>query len=378
MIQNLTKLYEGANLSGAIPNVIYIPILFDCDLKGVDVLTDAAVSGANAVFSLSKNGVIVPAAAAQINVGSKIDSVTGLDLVLFKGDEIVLNLASGAISSPVTLNLRVDDLITFENGEDGADGSVIRHGAGVPADALGLNNDYYINTTNYDLYHKASGAYSVIGNIKGADGDGGGSGLPSGDLNASTNKIEKIQNYPISLPVGTQPPVDDEFINLTKPDLHSGVAIDNSSGASTLFGGEVGTVLPTDTSAGHFIRYPVSGDVYLELKGFINGSNEPGVRLEKSTNGGSVWTDITPTRTDVTAIEGSWSYYKLIVPVVSGATHVRIYFAGMAGWYMAYVGRFQIMPVTMTDKSVMLYDLGTNTIKAFSLVQLKAALNALP
>jgi hypothetical protein len=403
----------------------------------VDVLTDAAVSGANAVFSLSKNGVNVPAAAVTINVASKIGSVTGLDVALVKGDEIVLNLASGAVSSPVTLNLVIDDGIKVPNfrsvwnmateyspddvvqaggnsyialttntnqppdinaddweiftakgtdgingtdGEDGANGSVIRNGAGAPADALGSNGDYYINTTNYDLHHKAAGAYSVIGNIKGADGEdgeGGGSGLPTGDLNASTNKIEKIQGYPISLPVGTQTPVDDEFINLTKPDLHSGISIDNSSGTSALFGGEVGTVLPVSMSGGGFARYAITGNVALELKGFINGSNEPNIKLEKSIDG-VTWTNITPSRTNVTAIGGAWSSYKLIVPVVKNANYVRIYWGAIGNWFYAYVGRFQITAMPMTDKTVFLYDLPSGTILNFSLAELKAALNALP
>ncbi|HEX8288020.1 MAG TPA: hypothetical protein VF556_08495 [Pyrinomonadaceae bacterium] len=109
MIQNLTKLYEGANLSGSTANIIYLPILENSTVQEVDVLTDSAVSGAPAVFSLSKNGVTISGAVAGIDVGSKIGSVTGLNVACVKGDEIVLSLVSGAVSSPVTLNLRVEN-----------------------------------------------------------------------------------------------------------------------------------------------------------------------------------------------------------------------------------------------------------------------------
>jgi hypothetical protein len=257
MIQNLTKLYEGANLSGATEGIIYIPILFDCDLNGVDVLTDAAVSGANAVFSLSKNGVTIGGAGVTINIGSKIGSVTGLNVALVKGDEIVLNLASGAVSSPLTLNLVTDDGIKVpnfrsvwnmateyspndvvmaggdsyiaittntnqppelnaddweifvakgadgEDGEDGADGSVILNGDTVPSNQLGSNGDYYFVTDEGGdnagkWYEKIGGAWVL--KLDSLASGGGGVTLPDGDLNTTTNKLERINNRVFTVP----------------------------------------------------------------------------------------------------------------------------------------------------------------------------------
>ncbi|HEX8248962.1 MAG TPA: hypothetical protein VF599_12365 [Pyrinomonadaceae bacterium] len=109
MINQLTLVYTGGSLSGATSGVIYVPIMKDGTLKAVDVKTDENVVGANAVFALYKNGVEISGAGVTINIGSKIGTTTGLNVALVKGDEIVLNLVSGGVSSPVTLNLDVDD-----------------------------------------------------------------------------------------------------------------------------------------------------------------------------------------------------------------------------------------------------------------------------
>jgi hypothetical protein len=74
------------------------------------------------------------------------------------------------------------------NGTNGTNGATIRNGVGAPSNGLGANGDYYINTTNGDLYEKASGTYSIIFNIKGATGASGangtngtnGQGVPTG------------------------------------------------------------------------------------------------------------------------------------------------------------------------------------------------------
>lgn len=55
-------------------------------------------------------------------------------------------------------------------GITGPTGSVWRTGAGVPSNGTGVDNDYYLNTTNGDVYKRVSGAYALQGNIKGATG----------------------------------------------------------------------------------------------------------------------------------------------------------------------------------------------------------------
>lgn len=49
----------------------------------------------------------------------------------------------------------------------GADGAKIYQGASAPSSGDGKNGDLYVNTTSYDLYQKASGAWSIIANIRG-------------------------------------------------------------------------------------------------------------------------------------------------------------------------------------------------------------------
>jgi hypothetical protein len=74
-------------------------------------------------------------------------------------------------------------------GPAGTPGSVWYNGAGAPAGGLGVNGDYYLNTTNADVYSKAAGSWSVVDNIQGAAGAAGsvwytGAGAPAGGLGA--------------------------------------------------------------------------------------------------------------------------------------------------------------------------------------------------
>jgi len=61
-------------------------------------------------------------------------------------------------------------------GAAGAAGAVWRSGTGAPANTLGVNGDFYLNTATDDVYTKASGVYTVTANIKGATGAAGATG----------------------------------------------------------------------------------------------------------------------------------------------------------------------------------------------------------
>lgn len=67
------------------------------------------------------------------------------------------------------------------DGADGADGSVWRSGAGAPSNGLGANGDYYLNTSNGDVYEKAGGTYSVVDNLTGPTGATGATGAAGAD-----------------------------------------------------------------------------------------------------------------------------------------------------------------------------------------------------
>jgi hypothetical protein len=88
---------------------------------------------------------------------------------------IVLTSTVGLVKT-YTITYTNSSTFTFtitdgSNGTNGTNGSVWRNGSGVPSNSLGVNGDYYLNTANGDVYLKASGTYSVVANIKGADGD---------------------------------------------------------------------------------------------------------------------------------------------------------------------------------------------------------------
>ncbi len=55
-------------------------------------------------------------------------------------------------------------------GDPGQPGSQFYSGTTVPDSGLGINGDYYIRTTTYDLYKRASGSWGILLNFKGAAG----------------------------------------------------------------------------------------------------------------------------------------------------------------------------------------------------------------
>jgi len=78
--------------------------------------------------------------------------------------------------------------VTGPAGAPGADGNRWFSGAGAPAGGLGNDDDLYLNLTNGDVYEKSGGSWSVVGNIKGPQGDTGPTGAtgatgPAGPMN---------------------------------------------------------------------------------------------------------------------------------------------------------------------------------------------------
>jgi hypothetical protein len=73
-----------------------------------------------------------------------------------------------------------------DTGNNGLDGATWRSGAGAPANTLGVNGDFYFNTSNADVYKKSSNVYAIICNIKGPAGSAGGNGATSGTPSNST------------------------------------------------------------------------------------------------------------------------------------------------------------------------------------------------
>ncbi|MCH5148737.1 MAG: collagen-like protein, partial [Clostridiales bacterium] len=75
-----------------------------------------------------------------------------------------------------------------EKGEDGAagkDGNTWLVGTTAPTQDVGKDGDLYLDYTTWNVYHKVSGEWQLLGNIKGADGstgDGGSQGGSQGEV----------------------------------------------------------------------------------------------------------------------------------------------------------------------------------------------------
>lgn len=82
-------------------------------------------------------------------------------------------------------------------GPAGADGSSMLYGNVDPAAATGVNGDLYLNSATWDIFAKADGAWSKLGNIKGADGATGAPGS-AGTLVAHIRINTETGNWEVS------------------------------------------------------------------------------------------------------------------------------------------------------------------------------------
>jgi hypothetical protein len=87
---------------------------------------------------------------------------------------------------------------TGATGAAGAPGSVWYTGAGAPAGGLGVNGDYYLRGSNSDVYQKTGGAWSVVANIKGNEGQA----LPRADVSVTTSALMHNQRGLGTVPLG--------------------------------------------------------------------------------------------------------------------------------------------------------------------------------
>ena len=138
-----------------------------------------------------RNGAGAPSSGLGLD-GDYYINTTNDDLYFKAGGaySVVANLkgATGATGDPGT------------NGTNGTNGATWRSGAGAPSDGLGVNGDYYLNTTTSDVYLKTAGIYSIVVNIKGATGDTGdtgatGAGVPTGGATDQILKKASATNY---------------------------------------------------------------------------------------------------------------------------------------------------------------------------------------
>jgi hypothetical protein len=157
-------------------------------------------------------------------------------------------------------------------GPAGADGAVWRSGTGAPADVLGVNGDWYIDTASGDAYYKAAGTYtlqlSLVGPAgpAGADGADGATG-PAGADGPSAYDVAVAEGF-----------VGDEaawLASLVGPTGPAGADGDDGAtgppGADGMDGStwREGTGVPSNALGvdGDFYLDDASGDVYQKAAG---------------------------------------------------------------------------------------------------------------
>lgn len=161
---------------------------------------DLAQNYANALKATSVSSVSIGTGTKTFTTQSGKQFVSG-QFVVIVDQASSANYMVGQVSSYSSTTLVVDSQVvggsgtktawniaiagsvgpTGATGATGANGLNFLSGAGAPSDALGVQNDMYLNTTNWDVYKKGASTWgATIGNIKGATGSTGATGA-SGD-----------------------------------------------------------------------------------------------------------------------------------------------------------------------------------------------------
>lgn len=112
------------------------------------------------------------------------------DVVQYEGSSYVSKTNSNAGNLPT--NTSYWDILVSKgtDGDDGLNGTNGKtwYTGSVDPTTQGVDGDLYLNSTSYDVFEKASGTWSLLGNIKGVAGDDGVNGktLLSGTVDPTT------------------------------------------------------------------------------------------------------------------------------------------------------------------------------------------------
>lgn len=120
--------------------------------RGLDGITINASTGGGSTNTIL-NGSGAPSAGTGANGDFYIDTTN---------NKIYGPKSSGAWG--------IGTSIVGTNGTNGTNGSVWYTGSGVPSGGLGVNIDFYLRTTNGDVYSKSSGSWMVTQNLTGPAG----------------------------------------------------------------------------------------------------------------------------------------------------------------------------------------------------------------
>jgi len=138
------------------------------------IITKMVFSGGATVtaeIELYLNGIATGRIISMTAEDSKTQAVT--ELIITETDRITFRTISGSGGSTNVVGAVIQaNGIVGDTGADGiqgipgSDGTTWHSGSGVPADTLGNDGDFYINTSNNDYYTKVSGTWGTpIGNL---------------------------------------------------------------------------------------------------------------------------------------------------------------------------------------------------------------------
>jgi hypothetical protein len=200
---------------------------------------------------------------------------------------------------------------TGATGAAGAAGSVWRDGAGAPSSGLGVNGDYYLNDTTGDVYLKASGAYSIVANIKGATGSTGatgGTGAPG--ATGAAGAAGSVWRDGSGVPSNALGINGDYYLNDATGDVYfkasgaytivanikgaaGATGLTGATGASTTWRDGAGAPSSGLGVNGDYYLNDTTGDVYLKASGaysiVANIKGATGATGPAGANGGKRW-----------------------------------------------------------------------------------------
>lgn len=215
--------------------------------------------------------------------GTAYTSAT-FDMVTYQGSSF-LSVANSTGQAPCSSNPCIQANVNTTywqtlsliggSGTNGVNGSTWFNAAGAPSGGTGINGDYYLNTSNGDVYQKVSGSWTLIGNIKGATGATGATGSTGSN---GTNGATWFQGSGVpSSGTGVNGDFD---LNTANGDIYQKISgtwtlIGNfkgpagSAGAAGANGAtwSSGTAVPSGGNSGDFYFKTDTSDVYKNTSG---------------------------------------------------------------------------------------------------------------
>lgn len=172
-----------------------------------------------------------------------------------------------------------------DTGATGTNGATWLTGTGAPPPSLGVNNDFYFDTSSSDVYNKASDVWIKVSNLRGATGSTG----AKGDTGQQGRPGATVTNY----------------TNIGYVDMLN------------FAGNNIGNVA---------ITAPANGSIHITLTGYVQMFKNNSCLLGIGSNPGLTDLDVVCVGTSTAGSTSEQTMYSLmsqaVVPVTEGNTYV--------------------------------------------------------